>query len=618
MGAEDKEMKTVDRQALLNAERFFLENKQALIDYARRAGLSFEPGGKWSVNMRTGRGTFDVAFFVRKGYMAAESMWAVCHEIEHFRDWKRDPEGYAVLYNRLARGKRRLEILYHELNDIAMNREEDRRFPAHVETRERLYTYKFIPRVDHSQRPLHLQFIEGIVREKMLPVEGVVLAPEVRAQVEKLKNIDAEGTDLIDLVCDTSAKPGDRFEVVRDYIEPIYERYFHRDVEERRKSKKKERTDQPQGDKTEVSLDGAKGGGEEVDREDEATDEDYFEEEYDELSDVMPQTLSTDEIRSALDQEVGRQLDEAKTAEQIAREQFESLYGVSVDEVEDYARQYGKIEAQIRPLRTVFEQVIAMRKEVRRRLKERTDEGVILDPSLVAQAYIDAGSGIADSRTQLRIRRDELDEHRPLDFEFTLICDLSGSMNEELPGGKSYEQRLCTILIAEALDEFEKKLSTERAEGFVDLRVFTEVRGFGAEDEELKPMTGAIDYHTRVRIAKRLASCVGRRTAEFKSLTKVAARIEAEAGSRLEERDLKRAVVLITDGGSDDVQKTRGMKETLKERRVVTKAIQVGDPSTEDREKFKLAWEDDGLPCRDVTRLVPTMERLMEELIESL
>ena len=45
---------------------------------------------------------------------------------------------------------------------------------------------------------------------------------------------------------------------------------------------------------------------------------------------------------------------------------------------------------------------------------------------------------------------------------------------------------------------------------------------------------------------------------------------------------------------------------------------QVGEPSNEDIEKFKYAWGEDGLPCKDVSRLVPTMEKLLEELLEEL
>ncbi|OPY65014.1 MAG: hypothetical protein A4E57_03330 [Syntrophorhabdaceae bacterium PtaU1.Bin034] len=609
--------RTIHPKVIEEAQRFFSENRQAICDYARQAGLSFEAGDRWSIDMSTGRGTFDPGFFYKRGFTLAESMWATCHEIEHFRDWRKDPEGYARLFSRMKKGKRRLDLLYHMFNDIMVNREEDRRFPAHWETREYLYTYKLLPRTDHSTRPRHLQFIDGILREKMVPREEVTLSPEVRAEVERLKNIDGEGTDVIELVSDAAAKPGDRFELIQDYIEPVYERLFYEDVEER-KRQKKQKKDVPEGDAAEASMDGAKGATGKAEIEvDPESGEDYFAEEYDQMDERLPQVLSAEDVSAAIREEIERLKNESKTPGQIAKEQFRALHGVSIEEVEDYADHYAKVKPHIQPLRDVFERVIETRKEIRRRLKERTDQGVIIDPSFVAQAYIDSRAGIIDSRTQLNIRKEELDEHKPLDFEFTLICDLSGSMNENRPGGKSYEQRLCTILITEALDEFERKLKAERIERLVDLRVFSEVRGFGSHDEELKPMSDSVDYYTRVRICKRLEACTGKRTAEYKSLTRVAARLEGEAGNDADDRDIKRAVVLITDGGSDDPALTREAKERLGLRGCVVRGIQIGEPSTEDVEKFRYAWGDDGLPCKDVSRLVPTMEKLLEDLLET-
>lgn len=615
-GKQAKE--TIDPKAFADAERFFHENREAICDYAEASGLTFEPGERWSIDVSTGRGTYDPGFFFKRGYTAAESMWAACHEIEHFRDWRRCPEAYRELHKRTGRGRRRLELLYHQLNDLAVNEEEDRRFPAHRETRAHLYEWKLIPVIDHSRRPRHLQFVDAIVRERMVPHEEVVVSPRVREEIERLKNIDGEGTNLIDLVTDPGAPAQDRFELIRDYVEPIYERLFYEDVEERKRQERRE-GDRAEGDAAEASMEGAKGGKGRAEIEvDYASAEEMFAAEYDKIAERLPQTLTFEEIRKAIDAEMARQAGDDRTAEQIAKEQFSALYGVSPEEVEDYALQYRKIEPQIRPLREVFERVIATRKEVRRRLKERTDQGIIIDPSLVAQAYIDSRSGIMDSRTQLNMRREELDEHKPLDFEFTLICDLSGSMNENLAGGKSYEQRLCAILIAEALDEFERKLKAERRERLIDLHVFTEVRGFGAEDEEIKPMTDAIDYYTRVRICRRLESCVGKRTADYKSLARVAARIDAEGTARREDRDVKKAVVLITDGGSDDVSLTLEAKNRLIDKGVVARAIQIGEPATEDIEKFRYVWGDDGLPCKDVSRLVQTMEKLLEALLEDL
>lgn len=613
-----KMSRAAEAQTIEAAERFFADNRQAIADYAESAGLVFAPGERWSIDMAAGRGTYEPVFFTRRGFTAAESMWAVCHEIEHFRDWRADPEAYAALYERTGKGGRRLDLLYHEINDILANREEDRRFPAHIETRTMLYARRLMPQTDYTRRPRHLAFVDAILREKVLPDEEVTCDAEVRAELDRLKDIDGEGTDLIELVCDAASRAMDRFDLIKDYIEPIYERFFHQDVEERERAKRKKKN-VAEGDLAELSIDGAKSGTGKAEAEvDPMSAEQLFAGEYDEAEQRLPRALSPKEVREAVAAEIERRKEELKTPEEMARRQFRALHGVPVEEVEDYAEQYAKVREHILPLRAVFERVIARRKEVRRRLKERTDQGVIIDPSLLAQAYIDSLSGITDSRTQLGIRIEELDEQRPLDFEFTLICDVSGSMNENSPGGKSYEQCLCAILITEALDEFEKKLDAQRREMLVDLRVFTEVRGFGAEDEELKGMSNVIDYRTRVAVSRRLEACTGRRTADYKSLAHVAAALGGVAATPAEGRDLKKAVVLITDGGSDDPALTKEAKGRLDMLGVTVKAIQIGEPSTEDIEKFRYVWGDDGLPCKDVSRLAATLERLLEGLLEDL
>lgn len=615
----EKSSTTPDSKMIHRAASFFSENEQAICDYAQQAGLIFEHGDQWSIDMQTGRGTFDPKFFVKRGFTEAESMWATCHEIEHFRDWKKDPKAYANLFARTEK-ERRLDLFYRYINNIMANREENRRFPAHRETLEYLYEDKLFPRINYIKSPRHLQFIYAILRETVLPREELTLSPEVRTAVERLKNIDSEGTNLILLASDPTAMPQDRFDLIQDYIEPVYERFFQEDVSEYKEKKKQS---EKQGkDEDVLEEESMEGGSRGTDRgyiqTDSNRDEDYFAEEYDESEERLPRVLSPKEAKEEIEKEIRRRQEDNKSSEQIAKEQFRGRYGVSAAEIEDYSDEYRKIEYQIKPLRGVFERIIATRKEVRRRLKERTDQGVIIDPSMIAQAYIDALGGIVSSRTQLKIRREELDEHKLREFEFTLICDLSGSMNENHPGGKSYEQRLATILIMEALDEFEKKLKEERFEKSVDLHVLTEVRGFHGSDEELKPLSDTLDFATRVQIARRLENCTGRRTADYKSLAQVAAKIDREIERKIEDGELKKVLILITDGGSDDVSLALKAKKRLAQQGVITKAIQIGQPGMTDTQKFREVWRRDGAPCKDVTLLVETIGKLLQDFLKEL
>jgi hypothetical protein len=601
-GKEDK--KTLGQKAIFNADQFFAEHGQAIEDYAEDRGLIFRCGSQWAINMEKGEATYDPNFFAEKGYSAAETMWATCHEIEHFRDWRRDPETYSSLFRRF-KYHRRLHILYNCLDDILVNRQVDERFPAHRQTKESLYREKLFPGTDYQNKPKHLQFVYTMLREKMLPEEILNLDSKVREEIERLRDIDREGTDLISLVGDPEAKPRDRFEIIHDYIEPIYEKFFQEDVEE----KKKQKQEKGEGEK------GEEGG-------EPQNPEEYFSGDYDDFDDKMPQSIPIDDIKDTLDKYVKKQKEDAKkTSEQIAKEQFEKEHGVSAEEMENYRADYEKIKQYIEPLRAIFERIISQRKEIKRRLKERTEQGVILDPSLISQVYIDAQSGILDSRTQLKVKKIEYDENKPNNFEFTLVCDLSGSMDQNQPGGKSYEQKFCAILVMEALAEFEEKLKRERVEKTMDLRLLTEIRGFGDGDEELKPLSDMIDYQTRIKIAKRLSRCDGGSTQDFESLAKIDRNINEKTRHQIEKNDLKKVVLLITDGGSDNVRLAKKEKEALVKAGVITKAVQIGDVSASDREKFKEVWlkpQKDGQSCKNVSQLVSAVEKLLEKFLSDL
>lgn len=601
---DEKDKIVAEKRAVFNSEEFFDEHGKAIEDYAEDRGIIFRRGDGWAINMERGEATYDPGFFAENGYSADEAMWATCHEVEHFRDWRRDSETYSRLFARFKH-RRRLHILYNCLNDITVNRQVDKRFPAHQKTKENLYQEKLFPGNDYSQKSKHLQLVYALLREKMLPEEMLTLLPEVRAEIEKLKNIDGEGTDLIELVSDPNAKPADRFEIIRDYIEPIYEKFFQEDIEKKKEQKQE------------------KGEGEKGEEKGEPQNpEDYFSDDYNDFDDKMPLPISINDIKDVLDKYVKKQKeDKEKPPEQIAKEQFEKEHGVSAEEMENYRSDYKKIEKYIEPLREIFERIISRRKEIKRRMKEHTDQGVIFDPSLVSQAYIDAQSGILDSRTQLKVKKIEYDENKPNNFEFTLICDLSGSMDQNQPGGKSYEQRLSAILIMEALAEFEEKLKIERLEKSLDLQILTEARGFGDADEELKPLGDTFDYRTRLKIAKRLFNCDGNSTHDFDSLAAVDRDIAEATRQKIEKNDLKKIILLVTDGGSDNVRLAKKEKEALVQAGVIVKAIQIGDVSDSDKEKFREVWQKpkkDGYPCKNVSRLVPTVEKLLEEFLNDL
>jgi len=77
-------------------------------------------------------------------------------------------------------------------------------------------------------------------------------------------------------------------------------------------------------------------------------------------------------------------------------------------------------------------------------------------------------------------------------------------------------------------------------------------------------------------------------------------------------------LILITDGGSDDVSLAKEAKGRLVRQGVIAKAIQIGQPGKSDMEKFRYVWQRDGSPCKDVSYLVPAIKGLLEGFLNDL
>jgi len=77
-------------------------------------------------------------------------------------------------------------------------------------------------------------------------------------------------------------------------------------------------------------------------------------------------------------------------------------------------------------------------------------------------------------------------------------------------------------------------------------------------------------------------------------------------------------LILITDGGSDDISLAKAAKDRLVKQGVIAKAIQIGQLGKSDVEKFRHVWQRDGSPCKDVSYLVPAIKRLLEDFLNDL
>lgn len=161
------------------------------------------------------------------------------------------------------------------------------------------------------------------------------------------------------------------------------------------------------------------------------------------------------------EEEVEKKIKETKEHQSTSARQeagYEEEHGVSRKDIADYYEEYRQVASQIEPLRQVFRAIVEQRNKILRRMASLKEEGVMIDPGLVVQTYMDVQSGVTNPKTMKDFEGIVVPEDIPGKADIYFVKDLSGSM----AGDKASEQRLGAILEAEALKEGDDILEEEQ------------------------------------------------------------------------------------------------------------------------------------------------------------
>ena len=233
-----------------------------------------------------------------------------------------------------------------------------------------------------------------------------------------------------------------------------------------------------------------------------------------------------------------------------------------------------------------------------------------MKPEMLAQAYADILGG-ATPRADLDYETVERDIKKPNDLEVTLITDLSGSMR----GEKAAEQTKTAVLIMEALAEFEDELKRERAERAVDLRVSTELRGFGSDEFELKALSDTLPFKARIAAMRAMHNPNGSATNDFLSLGAVLKQVDEEKKKKMGEDAMRKLVILVTDGESSNESAAKRAKDALAASGVIAKALQIGSVTEEEWNMFHRVWGNDGAHLGQISELPTRVEELLKDFL---
>ena len=94
--------------------------------------------------------------------------------------------------------------------------------------------------------------------------------------------------------------------------------------------------------------------------------------------------------------------------------------------------------------------------------------------------------------------------------------------------------------------------------------------------------------------------------------------MDIETKRKIDNGDLKKVLIMITDGGSDDVALAAEAKKRLITKGVIVKAIHIGNSGKADTDKFRNVWRQDGVPCKDVSHLVHAISKLLQNFLNEL
>ena len=185
-----------------------------------------------------------------------------------------------------------------------------------------------------------------------------------------------------------------------------------------------------------------------------------------------------------------------------------------------------------------------------------------------------------------------------------------------MDGNKLVEQRKAVVLFMEVLKEFADICNEERINMTEPLEVRNEIYSFQSSDEDkipLKKMSKELGEKERIEITGKLSSVSGS-TTDFVVLEEIDSKLNAGVLKKIKEGELKKIVIVFTDGDSDNPERVQNVLKSLREKGVV--AIGVG--ITESGKAVLETYAPDARLAEQVEKLALVLGDLLKEHLADL
>lgn len=622
-------------QKLLDSYSRFFE------DFSGDISLKFAMGNEFKINLRDGVVTLNTEWFSNNGYDQEQIIWAVLHELSHFRDLKADDRGFEENRQQVQRKSQQiagriatdpserasaekwvgqaLHIFYNVFDDIHVNGTVERRAPKYQtgtqggKSIEDLYKDQLFKERDYTlpdSPPNHLQYLYKLLREQMVSGEEVEVGPQVKAALEQKINLLGKEYTAQEIIekfllpkkgSDTESSV--RYQILRATLEPVFIDLLISDYK------------QAQQENSQAAQEEEDAGGSEANKgneQDSQTQEGPFGDFYRQYNETSPDQFSDEEIenfaktlKEIAEEEKKKQEEDSASPEDKAKKAQERMdqtwaednitEGESPEQVlknlKDYRQVESKIAPHLRELSELWQRIIyGSRREIIRKKDGPYRQGVDLNVGEAIRQWPEIQSGQQESvRVMDKMVREEHLLKAPELIRLRILADLSGSMDAE----RREVLKETVVLLLSSLREFNTYLNSTRAQTRSKLTVDTEVWGFGTEAEKIKPfktdLQGKDDQPQIVRATSDLSVNRGS-TGDQEALNMILESLTPEEKLDIQNKRTMEIVFEITDGGSDIPDEAKDAVDALDKSGVIVRSFQIGDVDEEESKIFDYVW----------------------------
>lgn len=604
-----------------------VERHRDFFEHYAKGKIKIEPAPEelktFAFNLETNTIYVNSMFYKKLGFSEEKTVFATLHEVEHFmekieilsepkkigkngRTIEESGERKFENYLKRIKGSRAFSLMDNCIADIRENKTVVARTNIGMgELEKKIYQEDLFKETDFTSEPRHIQFCNAILREARLPDEQCQVAPEVRQALDEV----AKTRNLLKIMTNPAMPMSLRLKLQDKYIWPKVEALLEKDIKDK---------NQPKSSKNEkgAGVDEKKDSGD--DRVKETDPNKIFDDEYKKAEAKFPEGVPVKEIEKALKE--WKEAQKGKDSADKADEEYARKIGVEKKDLQDYRHIVDSLGSIVNPetnvglieeLRNLFARIISKRIKPRQSPKYPVEEGdELTDP---AQLVADVKSGNLQPKVWEDTEIKEKKGDRFGEVEITLICDRSSSMTE---GQKAIEQRNSTVLMMEVLKEFADMCDGEKINIDKPLEVRSEIYTFASSAEDkvpIKKMSKDLGEAERINVLKKLYDLPGS-TTDFSCLEALDNNLDDEIKQKIKKGELKKIVIVFTDGGSDNPDKVQKVLKSLRNIGVVV----VGIGITEAGKPVLSTYAPKALVVEDVTKLPIVLGDLLKEHLKDL